>query len=117
MDEQGPREAHEQAWERYMEAERRELQMRKEGHLAKILGGPLPGESQQALERLADTDQMRAWKGLVELMDESGEITYKHIDELTPQERTARTRVEGARVKWITERQAKRSLPPRPGPT
>ena len=36
---------HEEAWELYLEAERRELEMRKEGHLGKILGGPLPDES------------------------------------------------------------------------
>ena len=99
---------HQEAWERYIEAERREVEMRKEGHLARILGGPLPGESQQELVRLADTDQMRAWEGLVELMDESGEIIYKHIDELTPEDRTARVRAEGARIEWITQRQARR---------
>lgn len=79
-----------------MEAERREVEMRKEGHLAKILGGPLPGESQQELVRLAEQDQLRAEERLVELMDESGEITYKHIDELTPEDRRARARAEGA---------------------
>ena len=110
MDEQGPREArHKQAWGRYMEAERREVEMRREDHLARILGPALPDESAEEIERITEEDRLRAQEGLVELMDESGEITYKHIDELTPQERTARTRAEGARIKWIAERQAKRS--------
>jgi hypothetical protein len=121
MDEQGgpQEEAHEEAWERYMEAERRELQMRREGHLAKILGHALPDESPEEIERLADEDRLRAEEGLVELMDESGEITHKHIDELTPQDRTARIRAEGARIEWIAERQARRLPPPpsSPGPT
>jgi hypothetical protein len=41
MNEQGPQEAHnEEAWQRYIAAERRELQMRREGRLARILGRP-----------------------------------------------------------------------------
>ena len=42
MDEQEPQEAHSELWERYMEAERQELQMRRESHLAKILDPALP---------------------------------------------------------------------------
>jgi hypothetical protein len=117
MDEQEVPEAHAETWERFMEAERRELRMRREGHLAKILGPPLPEESPEELERLADEDQLRAEEGLVDLMDESGKITHKPIDELAPEDWGARTRAEGARVEWITKRQAKRSLRPRPGPT
>ena len=117
MDEQEGPEAHAETWERFMEAERRELRMRREGHLAKILGPPLPEESPEELEGLADEDRMRAEEGLVDLMDESGKITHKPIDELAPEDWRARTRAEGARVEWITERQAKRRLRPRPGPT
>jgi hypothetical protein len=54
---------------------------------------------------------------LMELMDEHGEITYKHIDELAPADQQARTRAEGRRIEWIVERQARLPLPPRPGPT
>jgi hypothetical protein len=118
MDEQEGPEAHAKSWERFMEAERRELRMRREGHLAKILGPPLPEESPEELERLADEDRLRAEEGLVDLMDESGKITHKPLDELAPEDWRARTRGEGARVDWITERQAKRHLRrPRPGPT
>ena len=96
-----------------MEAERRELQMRREGHLARILGRTLPDESPEELERLAEEDRLRAEEGLVELMDESRQITYKHIDELAPQDRTARIRAEGARIEWLAQRRARRQpLPP-----
>jgi hypothetical protein len=119
MDEQGPREPHNrQAWERYMEAERQELQMRREGHLARLLGPALPDESPEEIGRIAEEDRLRAQEGLVELMDARGRITHKHIDELTPQDRTARVSAEGARIEWITERKARRPLLPHsPDPT
>src|SRR4029453_3436098 len=44
---------HEEAWELHLQAELRELEIRKEGHLAKLLGGPLPEE----LKRLAEDDR------------------------------------------------------------
>jgi hypothetical protein len=114
MDEQGARELYnEEAWGRYMQAERRELQLRREGHLAKLLGRPLPGESLEELERLAQEDRLRAEEGLVDLMDVQGQITYKHIDQLAPEDRQARTRAEGKLIDWIAERQARRlPLPP-----
>jgi hypothetical protein len=119
VDEQGSQQAHnEEAWALYMEAERKELQMRKGGHLAKMLGRALPDESPEELKRLTEEDRLRAQEGLVELMDERGEITYKHIDELSPENRMARIRAEGARIEWIVERQS-RIVPPRrrSGPT
>ena len=118
MDEQGPQEAHnEEAWQRYIEAERREVQMRREGHLARILAPAMPGESPEELRRLAEEDRLRAEEALVELMDEGGQITYKHIDELAPADQQARTRAEGKRIECITQRQARLPLPPRPGLT
>ena len=118
MNEQAPREGHNQeAWERYIGAERRELQLRREGHLAKLLGSALPGETPEELRRIAEEDRLRAEEGLVELMDESGEITYRHIDDLTPGDRSARIRAEGARVEWIAQRRIKRHNPPGRGPT
>jgi hypothetical protein len=112
MNEPGKVEVHnEEAWERYLEAEKRELELRQEGHLAKILDGPLPDESPEELARLAEEDRRKAQEGLVELMSENGEIIYKPFDDLTPQDRSARIRAEGERVAWIVERRKKR--PPR----
>jgi hypothetical protein len=65
--------------------------------------------------RRAEEDLLRAQEGLVELMDESGQIIYKHIDELAPEDRQARIRAEGARIKWIEGRR-NRSLRSRPRP-
>jgi hypothetical protein len=110
---QGPQEVHtEEAWERYIEAERRELEMRQGGHLAKMLGAPLPDESPEELKRLVEEDQRRALEGLVELMSERGEITYNHINDITVQDRRARIRAEGKRIEWLTERMTRRPLPP-----
>jgi len=110
MNEPGKVEVHnEEAWERYLEAEKRELEMRQEGHLARILDGPLPDESPKELARLAEVDRLKAQEGLVELKSENGEIVYKPFDDLTPQDRSARIRAEGERVAWIVERQKKRT--------
>jgi hypothetical protein len=109
MHEPGKVEVHnEKAWELYLEAEKRELELRQEGHLGKILDGPLPDESPQELARLAEEDRRKAQEGLVDLMGENGEIIYKPLDDLTPQDRSARIRAEGERVAWIVKRQEKR---------
>ena len=101
---------HEEAWEQYLEAERRELEMRKEGHLAKLLGSPLPDESAEELKRLAEEDRLRALKGLVALKTESGEIVYRPLEDLTMQDRRRRVRAEAERVDWIVGRGKKRQL-------
>jgi hypothetical protein len=95
---------HEEAWERYMDAERQDLENRRTGLLRKLLDGPLPGESVEALERLASEDEARAEEGLIELNSPDGEIYYKHIDTLSPEDRSERGAAEGARVEWITVR-------------
>jgi hypothetical protein len=101
---------HEEAWELYLQAERRELEMRKEGHLAKLLGDPLPEESPEELKRLAEDDRLRALEGLVALKTEGGEIVYQPLEDLTAQERRRRIRAEGERVDWIVERGKKLQL-------
>jgi hypothetical protein len=101
---------HEQAWEQYLQAERRELEMRKEGHLAKLLGSPLADESPEELKRLAEDDRLRALKGLVALKTESGEIVYRPLEDLRRQDRRRRVRAEGERVDWIVGRGKKLQL-------
>src|SRR3712207_7053360 len=76
-----------EAWERFIEAERRHLDDRRAGQLARLLDGPLPGESAEELRLLAWEDQRRAEARLVELRSPSGEVSYKHIDELTLEDR------------------------------
>jgi hypothetical protein len=45
----------------------------------------------------------------VALRSEQGEVSYKHIDDLTPEDRMNRIRAEVRRVEWLLERQARRN--------
>jgi hypothetical protein len=102
----------EEAWERFMEAERRRLDDRRTGHLARLLDGPLPGESAEELRLLAWEDQRRAEEGLVDLRrSPGGEVSYKHIDDLTLEDRQARAEAERALMNRIMERQQRREPP------
>jgi hypothetical protein len=100
-----------EAWERFIVAERRHLDDRRAGHLARLLDGPLPGESAEELRLLAREDQRRAEVGLVELRGLGGEVYYKHIDDLTLENRHARAEAERALMNRIMERQQKREPP------
>ena len=91
------------AWEHFMQAELRELELRKGGELARLLGEPLPGEPPGALERLASEDRRQAEEGLVALMS-GGKVSYKHIDELSPEDMSARIAANRARTTWLKER-------------
>ena len=90
-------------WELFMQAELRELELRKDGQLARLLGEPLPGESPAALRRLASEDQRQAEAGLVALMS-SGKVSYKRVDELSPEDHAARIAVNRARTTWLKDR-------------
>jgi hypothetical protein len=91
------------AWERFMQAELRELRLRKGGQLSRLLGEPLPGEPLAALERLASEDRRQAEEGLVALMS-GGKVLYKHIDELCPEDMPARIAANRLRTTWLKER-------------
>ncbi len=92
------------AWERFMQTELRELELRKGGQLAKLLGEPLPGEPPVALQRLAYEDQRQAEERLVALMSQ-GKVCYKHLDELSPEDMPARIAANRLRTTWLKERQ------------
>ena len=91
------------AWERFMETELREVELRKGGQLGRMLGEPLPGEPPAALERLAKKDQRQAEDGLVALMS-MGKVYYKHLDELCPDDMQARAAANRLRTTWLEER-------------
>jgi hypothetical protein len=97
----------EKPWERFLETERRVLNARKNGQLAKALALRLPGESQEELERMVSEDRRRAEEGLVDLRSEEGELPYKHVEELCPEDRQDRIRAELARLEWLLERQGR----------
>ena len=109
MDEES-RKTHQELWEQYMEVERRELEQRRSGQLGRALGLALPGESQAELERIAEEDRRKAEEGLVELRS-GDEVWYKHIDELTRDDRSARIESENARPAWIQERLRRQPRP------
>ena len=91
------------AWRSFMQAEMQELELRKDGQLAGLLGDPLPGESPAALRRLAFEDQRQAEQGLVALMS-MGKMTYKHIEELSEKDMPARVAANRLRETWLKER-------------
>jgi hypothetical protein len=63
----------------------------------------LPGESPEYIERLGHEDQRRAEEGLVEIMKE-GEPLYKHVVELTPDDRAGRIGAQKAKALWLRAR-------------
>ena len=99
------REAQLAAWKSFIQTELRELELRKEGQLARLLGEPLPGEKTVALERLASEDRRQAEEGLVALMSD-GKVSYKHIAaELSEEDMPARAAAANRmRTTWLKER-------------
>jgi hypothetical protein len=91
------------AWESFMRKERRELELRKEGQLAELLGEALAGESPEALRRLAREDQRQAEEGLVALTS-NGKTYYKLVEELTEADMGARIAADRLREAWLKER-------------
>ena len=96
-------------FEQFMELERKRLKEHAQGKLARALGHALPGESQQELERIAAQDQRLAKEGMAKLKV-GEEIYYKHIDELTREDRQARMAAEQEEVDWLMKRVRLRSL-------
>jgi signal transduction histidine kinase len=98
----------EEAWEHYMQAERKDLRDRRAGLLARLPGAPLPEES---LAELAQEDRLRAEAGLVELRDPGGGegVTYKPLEEPRREDRPARVAAERARASWLEERHERRA--------
>ena len=90
-------------WESFMRNERRELELRKEGQLAELLGETLAGESSAALRRLAFEDRRQAEEGLVALMSK-GKVYYKRLEELAEGEMAARIAADRLRESWLKER-------------
>jgi hypothetical protein len=86
-----------------MRKERRELELRKEGQLAELLGEALAGESPAALRRLASEDRRQAEEGLVALTS-NGKVYYKLLEELVEGNMEARIAAVRLRESWLKER-------------
>lgn len=81
-------------YRRYVDLERQVLVLRANGLLACLLEDPVPGEAREDLDRMAAEDQRLAREGLVRLTGEDGELSYKHVDELSLEDVPARKRAE-----------------------
>jgi hypothetical protein len=90
-------------WKHFVRNEHRQLQLRKEGQLARLLGAPLPGELPALLEKLASDDQRQAERGLVALMS-GGKTWYKRVEDLEPEDMPARIAANRLRTTWLKER-------------
>ena len=90
------------AWESFMHKERREVELRKDGQLAELLGEALAGEPSAALRRLAREDQRQAEEGLVALTS-NGKTFYKLVEELTEGDMPARIAAARLREAWLKE--------------
>ena len=97
------------SWGRFLNTERRTLQARSKGQLAKALLWALPRESQQEIDRMTSEDWHRAQGGLVELRSEEGRSFYKYLEQLVPEDRQDRVRAELRRLEWLLERQERRN--------
>ena len=91
------------AWESFMRKEQRELELRKDGQLAELLGEALAGESPEALRRLALEDQKQAEERLVALTS-NGKVYYKLVEDLTEGDMGARMAADRLREAWLKER-------------
>src|SRR5215210_338924 len=95
------------AWKEFMQEERHELELRKGGQLAKMLGEPLPGELRAQMLRLASEDRNQAEEGLVALMSD-GEVFYKPLEDLSEGDVPARIAATSSRTAWLKGRQEDR---------
>jgi hypothetical protein len=91
------------AWESFVQQELRELELRRDGQLARLLGEPLAGESPAALQRLVSEDRRQAEEGLVALIS-NGKVSYKHLEGLTEADMPARIAANRLRTTWLKER-------------
>jgi hypothetical protein len=91
------------AWKRFVQREQRQLQLRKNDQLARLLGEPLSGEFPAMLQRLISEDRKQAERGLVALMS-GGQTFYKDIDDLAPEDMPARIAANRLRTTWLKER-------------
>ncbi|WP_047864770.1 hypothetical protein [Rubrobacter aplysinae] len=99
---QGPK-PRDSGWEQFIEKQRREIEARRNGQLARLLIVVLPEESGEELGRMVEEEQRRAQEGLVEL-GQGEEARYKHVDELTAGDVPARLEAESDRAAWLAAR-------------
>jgi hypothetical protein len=93
-----------EAWDKHMRLERDLLAQRRDGKLSKAIGKALPGESPRDLDQMSREDRSKAEEGLVPMVSGGGQLSYEHIDELTPENLLARPEAEREQVNWLMGR-------------
>jgi len=87
-----------------MDQEWAQLQQRASGKMSRALGRPVPGETQDEIDRIAEDDRLKAQQGLVRLMGEDGGEYFLLVEGLTRENRPDRIRAERATVAWLKQR-------------
>jgi hypothetical protein len=100
---------HDDAWKAYMDTERAQLAQRATGQMRRAIGRLPKGDSAEDLERIAAEDERQAKEGMVPLRKD-GRVYYKHIDELTREDRLARLEAERVTLMWIKGRIAGKKI-------
>ena len=85
--------------------ERAKLAERASGKMSRLIGQARPGESQEELDRIATEDRRLAQQGMVRLK-RGATVFYKHIDDLTPEDRVARLEADRATLAWLVGRRS-----------
>jgi hypothetical protein len=98
-----PHDTHQELWEKYTEVGHGRAGATSEQTTRPGSRPGPPNESQEELVRLAEEDQRELRSG--------DEVWYKHIDELTREDRPARIQSENARTAWIRERLSRQPRP------
>jgi hypothetical protein len=95
-------------WDEFMRQERRRLDERRQGKLRESLGEPLPGETVELLERIAEEDRLRACQGLVAVVGADGGSSYRHIDALGGDDMEDRLAAQWLEEGWLRQRAERR---------
>jgi hypothetical protein len=95
-------------WDEFMRLERRRLDERRAGKLRRALGDPLPGETVESLDTIAEGDRMRARHGLVAVVGADGRTSYRYIDSLGGDDMEDRLAAEWLEEGWLRRRAQRR---------
>ena len=95
-------------WQEFKRLERRLLDERREGKLRRVLGDPLPGETAEQLDRIAEVDRIRARQGLVTVVRANGKTSHRHVDALGRDDMEDRLAAEWLEAGWLKQRAERR---------
>ena len=95
-------------WQEFMRLEHRRLEERRAGKLRRALGDPLPGETKAQLDRIAETDRIRACHGFVAVVGSDGRASYRYIDALGGDDIENRLAAQCLEEGWLKQRAKRR---------